>query len=825
MNAANNEKSAETKKAYEDAIAALGNNEITYSEYLDAKRNLRNQRKKETIEKTAKNRKFEGKLGSKAFFQKYKNKQKQTFISELYDENFLPTQNPKEMTKLAQSFYEQLYKKTETNENAQYAFLNETTRKLNTEDNKNLEKPITIEEIENAVKSMKNGKSPGPDGLSAELYKECWPLIRNEIRELIQYWFDQKVIPREIKKGIITLIHKKGDDADLKNYRPITLLNVEYKIYTKILTNRLKEIMPNLIGDSQFATVGKTISEGTTLLRDLFEQSSKRGLEAFLVSLDFEKAFDSIEKDWLKKTLCAINLSTKIRHIIENLYEDSTAEIMINGHRSAEITLDRGVRQGDPLSFFLFLIATEPLTEKLSKTQDIKGIQLSGRREIKNVSYADDVTLTLKNIASVEKALDLVEKFKPASGLKLNIKKTQGLIINGDPPTLLLPDIKWNKTTLNLLGTTIGIINLNHLWQETQKQVENKIEEIKKTYATLDAKEILIKSKLLAITNNAAQTYPPPVNRMRSINEKVKNYAVGKFPHVNIDTLQLPKLEGGLNLPNFEIYADLTYLKSIRKYCLARVLNEPLSAHNSYIEYQIGHVIPRTLEVVHLNNLPHTDIRSPYYEKVIEIIKKYDLKKIDLICGSLKKTYNRIISKPRTQSRNTQTERKRWERIHCPELPSYLRTFNFKLESNLLPFNTDINQYAPTTKNSCRFCRIGPDTAYHLFHKCPQTKIQWKKTITIAEKTLNLKINKENVEKLCALRHDMGLELNTDKVLTVLITTMNHQIWKTRLKCVIENQQFSSEKLSNDIYRSFKYRISTLRKNNPDIVRNLTTPL
>ncbi|CAK8677604.1 unnamed protein product [Clavelina lepadiformis] len=116
-----------------------------------------------------------------------------------------------------------------------------------------------------------------------------------------------------------------------------------------------------------------------------------------------------------------------------------------------------------------------------------------------------------------------------------------------------------------------------------------------------------------------------------------------------MDTLQLPKLEGGLNLPNFEIYADLTYLKSIRKYCLARVLNEPLSAHNSYIEYQIGHVIPRTLEVVHLNNLPHTDIRSPYYEKVIEIIKKYDLKKIDLICGSLKKN----VQQNNKQTKNT----------------------------------------------------------------------------------------------------------------------------------------------------------------------------
>ena len=108
---------------------------------------------------------------------------------------------------------------------------------------------------------------------------------------------------------------------------------------------------------------------------------------------------------------------------------------MVNSHRSAEIKVERGLRQGDTLSFLLFLIVTEPFSEKLRQTTDIKGLQLSGRREIKNVSYADDVTLTLRNIASVDKPLALVDNFKPTSGLKLNIKKTQGL----------LPDIKWSK--------------------------------------------------------------------------------------------------------------------------------------------------------------------------------------------------------------------------------------------------------------------------------------------------------------------------------------------------------------------------------------------
>ncbi|CAK8689745.1 unnamed protein product [Clavelina lepadiformis] len=815
MNAEHNATSLALLKEYENATALLSDNKTTYREYLDAKRNLRKHNKQQTIAKLAKNRRDEEKRGSKAFFAKYKAKQKQTLIEELYDENFLPTSNPKEMAEIARSFYSHLYESAGTNQSTRKTFLKEISRKLTPEKSDSLETPISYEEIETAIRTLKLGKSPGPDGITAEMYKECWPIIKTEVKEVLQYWFANKIVPKEIKRGIVTIIHKKGDNAELKNYRPITLLNLDYKIYSKILTNRFNVVLPDLIGENQCAMIGRTIAEGTTLIRDLYQHSVEKGQEAFFLSLDFEKAFDSVEQNWLRETLNAMRFPKHIQGVIENLYDDSAATVVVNGYQSAEIKLKRGVRQGDPLSFLLFLIAIEPLTEKLKNTPEIRGIRLTGRRETKSVSYADDVTLTLKDAPAVDKALNVVATFQLASGLKLNKQKSQGLIVNSDAPAFLLPDIKWNRKTINLLGITIGNIDLNRFWQKVGQDVDNKINELEKTYASLDAKEILIKSKLLAVSNNAAQTFPPSEKEMKKINERVKSYATGKNTSIDITILQRQRSEGGLSLPNFEIYADLVYLRSIKKYCRTRIMNEPLNAHHSYVEYQIGHTIADTLEVAKLNNLPHAESRSPYYEKVIQIIKKYKLVKIDLIENRVRKTYDRIIDKMKPNNANQNP--KKWERVHLKMLPSHLRTFNYRLTWNLLPFHNDVGNYEPTTKSGCPFCGIGPDGAHHIFVKCPRTIDQWYKTKVFAENTLNIKIGNEHREDVCALRYRENIGKDADKILVVIMTTLNHQIWKTRNKCIFENEAFSPNKLEKAVRNALNYRLKTLRRNCPEI--------
>ncbi|CAK8684698.1 unnamed protein product [Clavelina lepadiformis] len=458
------------------------------------------------------------------------------------------------------------------------------------------------------------------------------------------------------------------------------------------------------------------------------------------------------------------------------------------------------------------------MAEKMNNNSEIKGIRLSGKREIKSVNYADDVTLTLRDAHSVNLAIDTVDRFQMASGLKLNKQKTQGLRTKNSFPEILLPDIKWHHENFNLLGTKIGKINLNQIWQEIDGKIKSVINEIDSTYATLDAKEVLIKARLLPVSNYAAQTYPAPTEKIKKINERIVRYAVGKYEHADINTLQLPKLDGGLNFPNFEIYADIIYIRSILKYCQARVQNEPLNVHTTYIEYQIGHAIADVLEVVRLNNIPHTETRSPYYETIMQIINKYNLKRNDLIERKIKKTYERIIQTKKLKAISDLG--KIWERTHLKILPSYLRTFNYKCAWNLLPFCNETGNYTPASKNSCPFCKVGPDAAYHVFFKCPQTNKQWKQTIKDAEELLQINLQNENVESLCQLMYNNDRHPNKDQLLTTLITATKHQIWKTRLKCVIDNQAFSLNKLRKDVNKACNSRITTIRRDHPNIMTN-----
>ena len=151
-------------------------------------------------------------------------------------------------------------------------------------------------EIETAISQMAKGKAPGPDGLSIEFYTHCWPIVKDEVVSLLREMFSTQTIHPQIKTGYLTLIHKKGQKNEISNYRPISLLNYDLKILTKCLTNRIKTIIPDLTHEHQYAKPGKQISSATTLLRDLWWDVCNSETDAYFISLDFQKAFDSIDQ-------------------------------------------------------------------------------------------------------------------------------------------------------------------------------------------------------------------------------------------------------------------------------------------------------------------------------------------------------------------------------------------------------------------------------------------------------------------------------------------------------------------------------------------------
>ena len=290
--------------------------------------------------------------------------------------------------------------------------------------------PIDDEELWNAICAFLNGKSPGPDGLSIEFYKLMFPFIKDELKQLLNHFLRNGKMLAKFKAGIMKLIPKDVVIEEVEKSRPFTLLNCDYKIFTKILSNRLQPILQELIHDSQYALPGRDINEMNNLVRDIIDEMKISNSDSFFVSVDFSKAYDSISHEFLYQVLEKYGFPLPFIQIIQELFRDAGSHIMINGHRSRKIKLKSGSRQGDPLSRDLFILVKNPLLVFLNRWRLIKKYESLSRKEYLTLSFMDDLNLATQSISGVMQSLFYIKKFGKASGLNINEGKTCRLFIN-----------------------------------------------------------------------------------------------------------------------------------------------------------------------------------------------------------------------------------------------------------------------------------------------------------------------------------------------------------------------------------------------------------
>ena len=226
------------------------------------------------------------------------------------------------------------------------------------------------------------------------------------------------------KQAVITLIEKEGKNAmDVKNYRPITLLNVDYKILSKVLARRIKEVLGEIVHHDQVGYIkDRNIGEAVRLIDDMFFSSLNQD-NGYLVAADFEKAFDSVDHDFLFKVLELFGFGISICSWVKTLYTDISSCVMNGGRSTGYFSIERGVRQGDPLSPYLFLLAIEILAHAVREDRILKGFKF-GEQEVKQVLYADDITLFVRDINSVNRLQYIFDEFEKISGLRINKEKT-----------------------------------------------------------------------------------------------------------------------------------------------------------------------------------------------------------------------------------------------------------------------------------------------------------------------------------------------------------------------------------------------------------------
>ena len=287
---------------------------------------------------------------------------------------------------------------------------------------------ISVLECGKSLQALKNNKSPGSDGFTTEFYKFFWPDIKHFVHNSFAAAFENGILSIDQRRGILTLLPKADKDLRfLKNWRPLSLLNTDYKILTKLLATRLQKVLPNIISEDQTGYIkGRYIGENIRTILDLFEYTNNKIDPGIIMFLDFEKAFDTISWEFLFDTLKAFNFGNSFINWIKVLYNSPLCCVTNNGYSSQFFQITRGIRQGCPISALLFIIVAEIMSINIRNHDGIHGITLNDK-EILLSQLADDTTIFIKYKASVENILLLLTHFSKCAGLKPNKDKTEAI--------------------------------------------------------------------------------------------------------------------------------------------------------------------------------------------------------------------------------------------------------------------------------------------------------------------------------------------------------------------------------------------------------------
>jgi len=299
--------------------------------------------------------------------------------------------------------------------------------------NADLAKVFTVEEVNDALKQMHCLKAPGPDGFEACFFQHHWGVVGNSIRYAILDFLNKGNFDPSINSTFIALIPKTSSASSVTDFRPISLCNVLYKIIAKVLANRLKRVLPEVISQFQSAFVpGRMITDNILVAYEALHTMHTRmkGKKGYMaVKLDMSKAYDRVEWHFLEVVMEKLGFAPQWISLIMRCVSTVTYRVLINGQQDELIIPSRGIRQGDPLSPYLFLLCTEGLSSLLRTTEQegkITGVPIAYRGfKLSHLFFADDSLLFCRaDFVEWGNLLQLLRLYEQASGQKLNNNKT-----------------------------------------------------------------------------------------------------------------------------------------------------------------------------------------------------------------------------------------------------------------------------------------------------------------------------------------------------------------------------------------------------------------
>ena len=461
------------------------------------------------------------------------------------------------------SFYENLYT-SEIKDQDPLPFLNSLQlKKLSVEQKEQFNKDFSCEEIKLAIKQSPPKKAPGMDGLPIEFYSTFWSNINPLFMDVINSAQTKHTLPQTMYLATISVLPKPGRECvSPPDFRPISLINCDKKIITKVMNNRLAQILPSIIHYNQTGFIqSRDLKTNTRTCLSLIQYAKKHNKELTLMAVDAEKAFDRLEWEYLYKVLEVYEFPLKFINMVKTIYKSPKAQVYTNGILSDPFPLSRGTAQGCPLSPSLFALAIEPLAQKIRQSEQITGISI-GNKQYKLSLFADDLLLYLSNVNRViPHIIEIMRTFSKISGYKMNEAKTELLVINKGTTELdEIRQFKVKQNNIKYLGCYMSANKLQ-LYKDNfiplVKGLKQDLERWSELNINLIGRINLFKMMWLPKFLYVFQTISitPPKSFFKNVNSLITSFIWANKSHrIKRKLLQYPREEGGLNLPDMELY-------------------------------------------------------------------------------------------------------------------------------------------------------------------------------------------------------------------------------------------------------------------------------
>ena len=374
------------------------------------------------------------------------------------------------------NFYTELY---QSDTQINFKMENKTNIKVSNSEKIIQQQSLNATLVKQALRDMQNQKTPGKDGIPVDVYKVFWNILEKPYLEMIGSVFEKKLLPESMRLGVLNLIPKNGkDERLLKNLRPITLLNADYKIIEKMISIKMKPALADIINKDQTGFMSdRRISTNIRKVFDVLYYSKQNNIDAVILSCDFQKCFDCVEFTCIRGALKYFDFASLIAEWVDILYTDFMLEIQNNGYFSSRIPITRSIHQGGCCSAEIFLICAEILAIELRENENIQGIPVEEIINLLN-QFADDLDLSLlANEECINATLQTFENFRQNSGFTLNYDKT--VLYRVGNKNKALPKIysnfpvKWTDKPICVLGVWVTL-NSNEMIKLNYEPLINK---------------------------------------------------------------------------------------------------------------------------------------------------------------------------------------------------------------------------------------------------------------------------------------------------------------------------------------------------------------